>query len=722
MIYIFLFVLGFVSLGFQIILLRESLAVFSGNELIIGIFLANWMAVTGSGAYIAGVFINRINPPRRDKLFILLIISVGIIMPLEIILIRFTKQFLQTIPTETLGIIPALFFMFIAVSVICFLFGVWFVFAVKMFTEDTSAGKIYAFETFGAVFGGLITSIILIKYFNTFQISLFFSLLVFIVFAVFFSPKGKYYVFAILAIIFLFKSGAIEKYSLSYSWKPFNLAESKESIYGRISAVEDENEYDFYENSNRVYSTVSRASNEEIVHIPLLLSKGCKNVLMLGGGGNNIYEAMKHPVEKLIYVEPNRVLLGFLKKYSGEKIEKALNEAKLKIIVSDGRFFIKKTAEKFDCVIIDVLPPMTGMDNRYFTYEFFNEVKNILNPAGILIFPVSSSENYMSGELKLLSASVYKTAGKIFSHRRVVPASNNYFICSSEDFNIKPDILIKRIEKKRIETGYLTAHYLKYILRADRVKRINEWVAEKKDIALLNKDFYPVCYFYGLNYWISYFGKTLPEKMISFALSREFAAIPVFIYTGLVIFFVKIKKFIFQTIIIAVSCSSVILEILIIFAFQSVCGYIYYKIGILLSLCLLGIGIGSYMADGVPVKKENIITVIKTTLFCMVLFSCMLPFIFGLSAGGYVLGGFIEPLFYILVSFAGFFTGVIFPLVIKQHSDMQERKIGKFYGFDLAGAMLGSVSSTMIFIPLFGINNTCFLAAFFVFLLIFFIK
>lgn len=752
MVYTFLFILGFVSLGFQIILLRECLVIFSGNELVIGIFLANWMVVVGAGSYIAGTFVNRISPPRRiDKLFNLLTFLAGIIMPVEIFFIRFIRQFLQKAPTEMLGILPVLLFTFIAVLFVCFLFGVWFAFAAKIFLrnsepEENVAGRLYAVETFGAVLGGLIVSIIFIKYFNAFQISLLFSLLIFVALAIFnllHAPPDKsggcilkkYYIFAILAIILLLKSGTIEKYSLSYSWKPFNLAESKESIYGRISAVENENEYDFYENSNRVYSTVSSAANEEITHIPLLLSKGCKNVLLLGGGGNNIYEVMKHPLEKLTYVEPNAVLMEFLKKYSNEKIKKTLNAATIKIIGSDGRFFVKNTAEKFDCVIVDVLPPMTGMDNRYFTYEFFNEVKDILTPAGILIFPVMSSENYMSGELKLLSASIRKTAGKIFDYCRVVPASNNYFICSGIDFDIKPDILIKRIEKKRIKTEYLTAHYLKYILRADRVKRINGWVTEKKDIASINSDFYPICYFYGLNYWISYFGKTLPENMLSFAVSWKFAAILVFIYIGLISFFVKIKKFILQTIIIAVSCASVILELLIIFTFQSVYGYVYYKIGILLSLCFLGIGIGSYMADrilvnpptnsptiGGGVKKQNTVAIIKTTMFCMVLFSCMLPFIFRFSARGCVPGGFVEPLFYILVSLAGFFVGIIFPLVIKNYSDMQERKIGKFYGLDLAGAMLGSVSATLIFMPLFGIGNTCFLTAFFVFLLIFFIK
>ncbi len=44
--------LGFTSTITQIILLREFLSVFYGNELVIGIILGNWMIITGIGSYL----------------------------------------------------------------------------------------------------------------------------------------------------------------------------------------------------------------------------------------------------------------------------------------------------------------------------------------------------------------------------------------------------------------------------------------------------------------------------------------------------------------------------------------------------------------------------------------------------------------------------------------------------------------------------------------------
>ena len=65
-----LFTLGFSSLITQVYLLRESIAVFNGNELVIGIVLGNWMLLTGGGAFL-GKFFGKI----RGKISFLIFLS-----------------------------------------------------------------------------------------------------------------------------------------------------------------------------------------------------------------------------------------------------------------------------------------------------------------------------------------------------------------------------------------------------------------------------------------------------------------------------------------------------------------------------------------------------------------------------------------------------------------------------------------------------------------------
>ncbi len=49
-----IFTIGFCAIPAQVILMRELLMVFGGNELFIGLFLAVWMLLTAAGSYMAG--------------------------------------------------------------------------------------------------------------------------------------------------------------------------------------------------------------------------------------------------------------------------------------------------------------------------------------------------------------------------------------------------------------------------------------------------------------------------------------------------------------------------------------------------------------------------------------------------------------------------------------------------------------------------------------------
>ena len=47
---IVIFVLGFCAIPAQVVLMREFILIFGGNELIIGLFLAIWMLLTAGGS------------------------------------------------------------------------------------------------------------------------------------------------------------------------------------------------------------------------------------------------------------------------------------------------------------------------------------------------------------------------------------------------------------------------------------------------------------------------------------------------------------------------------------------------------------------------------------------------------------------------------------------------------------------------------------------------
>ncbi|MEE8190719.1 MAG: hypothetical protein V3T79_03870, partial [Candidatus Scalindua sediminis] len=80
----------------QVLLIREFLVVFFGNELCIGIILGTWFFGVAFGAVFGGRIVNRFR--NHLSAFILILISMCVILPLEIILIRVLRYILD-VPT-----------------------------------------------------------------------------------------------------------------------------------------------------------------------------------------------------------------------------------------------------------------------------------------------------------------------------------------------------------------------------------------------------------------------------------------------------------------------------------------------------------------------------------------------------------------------------------------------------------------------------------------------
>jgi spermidine synthase len=670
------------------------------------------MVWTGIGAFIAGLIASRLKDLRKAHSKI--IFYAAAVMPFEIFFMRWLRPFLQKVPTEMLGLTPLLVISFVSVMAICLLFGAWYVLSAKIFLPDAELGQkdfgevsgtTYSIEALGAVAGGLLSSMFFIKIFNSFQMSIFYSLALFLFLAVFSSKNN--YVYVLLAIVALFFSGRIDRASNSFQWFPFEVAEAKNSIYGKISVIKTGEDYDIYLNSARVSSTYLLPSNEELIHIPMLLSGSSPKTLILGGNCKDVEEALKYGAGGLVFPEPDSVYLKLLKKYAcGSGL---LDRRRVRIPQVDGRFFIKRTTETFDCIVLDVPPPLTGAANRYFTLEFFREVKKILTPGGALIFPLLSSENYMSEELKFLSASIFKTAGSVFKYCYVIPGSNNYFLCSQTQLNLSPELLAAQIKKRNIQTTFLTTYQIKYILRSDRKERLAGWVKEKQEEAIINRDFRPVCYFYGLNYWLSHFGRTTFVKFLQNDVLYELFFGFIILYSVLAIVFKITGKMFLPATMFAVSFAGMMLELLTIFAFQSTYGYVYYKIGLLLALCLLGISAGSFFAGKSVAEQGSGAGAIKKTVLAMAAFALGLPAVFKLLSDNPSIA---EPVFYATIFIPGLFVGIVFPLVNKLYNEEKIKTIGNFYSVDLLGATAGSLAASVVFIPLFGLGFSCLITGF----------
>ena len=115
----------------------------------------------------------------------------------------------------------------------------------------------------------------------------------------------------------------------------------------------------------------------------------------------------------------------------------------------------------FDVVIVDVPAPSTSQINRFYTAEFFAEVKRVLAKDGVLSFSLGQYENYVSKELARMLASANATLKLSFRNVLVIPGGRVFFVAS--DGKLSPNIAA-RLEQRRIPTQFVNRHYLDAML------------------------------------------------------------------------------------------------------------------------------------------------------------------------------------------------------------------------------------------------------------------
>jgi predicted membrane-bound spermidine synthase len=121
--------------------------------------------------------------------------------------------------------------------------------------------------------------------------------------------------------------------------------------------------------------------------------------LLIGLGGGSLAMELKNMGFRVDAVELDKRVQGVAEKYFGFEPDG------VNVYVDDGRHYIRTAEKKYDLVIIDVL---NGEIQPYhmFTMESFAEMKQILEPDGLLII---NNQGFLLGEKGLGARSIFKT-------------------------------------------------------------------------------------------------------------------------------------------------------------------------------------------------------------------------------------------------------------------------------------------------------------------------
>jgi spermidine synthase len=662
---------GITSVATQLVTIREFLTQFHGNEITISLVLFCWLFLTGIGSF-AAKGVKRTNL----KVYSLLILVIAVWPLLQLIAIRGLRETFFTHGVSP-GFYPIFFYILASITPYCLLTGFILPHALKVLTERQhgfESGDLYLTDSIGDIIGGALFSFVLVYWLNPFStIAITSSLLILVAFVLLIKTRGYILLLVAVGITSMFygyaANGCFERLTLAGQYG--NIEQYLESPYGRIVITGEASQRTFWESGSPLYSGSNLIASEEKVHYGLCQLERVENVLLVSGGlGETIAEINKYSPAHIDYVELDPMLtetavsLGVLKQAPF-----------LEIMNTDGRSHIKKTKRKYDAIIIDLPDPDTFQINRFFTSEFFSLTKKILKDGGVLSISMEYSPNYISDIRREKFSTIYNTARRHFRNVLVLPGEDAYFLC--RDGNLWGDIPARLMEKS-ISTAYIDGYFYGNVTE----ERIKQLEASLDKTVPINTDFNPNLISIVFRQWFIKHG-TSPHYVL-------------FAFLGLVvIYLIFIRKQ--EYVLFSTGLAAMGVEMLVIFAFQVVYGYIYLKIGAIVTAFLMGLLPGALLGNFRKHRRGTFDLKVSEVLLLLLL---ALFYFWAVC-----LRNELHALYYMIYCFLfSFVCGFQFPIVAGMIGEKESPAAGCLAA-DLAGAAVGTLVTGTILIPLWGIQT-----------------
>ncbi|MFA5118018.1 MAG: hypothetical protein WC695_04090 [Candidatus Omnitrophota bacterium] len=723
--------IGLSGIVAQIVLLRELLTAFYGNELIIGVIFANWILWESLGVILCAPLACRMK--NAFNLCCAFLLAFACAFPASVFITRIFKTLAGISVGEATGF-SAVFLATLAVnSITGFLHGGLFSCALKLnaqYRSHPSLGiaNVYALETVGTLLGGILLSFFFLGHWNSFQTAhliAFAHLSAVVIICVYFN-RGRcrrYLLGLTLGLGMLFLSvpaDFIHKRSLHIQWKGVEVQEYKNSVYGNIMVTKRLGQQTvFYNGIPAIVTPVPDiVSLEEFAHFPLLLHEQPKNILVINAAaGGFIREILKHGPERLDYLELDPQVIAMLKKYPTALTAEELSNQRVRIFPVDGRFFIRTTTTKYDIVLIGVSGPGDLSSNRFFTLEFFDLLKKTVNPKAIIAFRLPGSQTYFSKELLDLNSCIYQGLRSVFPCVRVIPGDLTLYCASTDNtiLSLNAGDLMRRFEERFIRSPVISLPYLGY--RFNEASERDLLIALQNTAAGENRDMFPVALYYMQSFWNKQFS---PGLVRFFSLLRVFnmrtAAAVIFLglASALLIFRKKPKSLHDLSILYSIATTGfagMLLNLILIFTFQVYYGFIYQWIGILVAVFMAGAAMGSFVMTRESESLERSLGLMRFFEGAVLMFSLLLAFIL---KENFMNRGTAYMSFLTLFLVSGILVGAEFPLACRlflKSSEQASMAGSVLYFVDLAGGWAAGLLGGIFFLPILGVFKSCVLLA-----------
>ena len=661
---------GIASVVTQLVLIREFLSQFQGNEIVIALILFSWLMLGGLGTLLARLATGS----RLATLQALYGLSLALVLFSTPTLFgaRLLRDLVFT-RGASVGFYPTFVYIASVTAPYALLIGFLLplsLFVLRAYRPEYPGALVYIWDNIGDVGGGVLFSFLIVFWMTPVQ-AIVTAHLPLLTAVLFLRPSdrrpGPARMLAVAAMFLALAAAVVaEKATLTPSRS--ELAHYRETRYGRITVVRQQELVTLFQDGAPLLSSQDEAAAEEAVHYALAQLEDPKRVLLISASAGVMEELEKYRLESIDYVELDPDLTEVLFEFNLLKRIPAL-----RVIHADGRAFLAGASPGYDAILVNLNDPQTFQTNRFFTDRFFSLARSRLSEQGVLGFSMGGYDSYLAEPQRRKLSSIYHTAKAYFSDVLMLPGERVFFICSNRPLQTGvPDLL----RRKGIATLYISDYYEGNVTP----ERISYLRGQMYPAAPPNTELAPYVMRAVFSEWFAKFDSSPLWFMGAIACVLGFY----FWHAS------RVEFVLFSTGWITMGS-----EILIIFAFQIFFGYIYFQIGIIVTVFLAGLLPGALWGRRLAARARRVLILSDIALIGLL----------GVTFAAVHAGDPLGQSFYLFLGFAVSFTcGLQFPAALRLRGDDGRAAPGVFSA-DLIGAALGTLATSTILIPYLGITG-----------------
>ncbi|MFZ2146206.1 MAG: 4Fe-4S binding protein [Sedimentisphaerales bacterium] len=761
-----IFVYGLFTIAAQALLFREFITTFEGNDISVGIFFASWFLWVGLGA--AVVYRAQIIAEKLLKNVELLFLSYLPAFILQLILIIQARELVGVESYALWSVWTMLIVSIVVNAPVSIITGMLFPIACRWVEENRKlplaeprarrgpVSQVYIIEAAGSFAGGLGVTVLLALGISSARIFFILAILVSLSAALNKLKAASQYgdttlinsgkikaqlmfllPLCILLCLFIRADKTLMRYVRVVKWTKLLPADS---LAGSFQTAQAEYLYGVYQSQWVVMcqgSVIETLPNEsatgQIAAIGLCQKPDSTDVLVIGSGLGLCRQFLHLPqIEMVRWAHCDSEYMQEVDRVIPQELK--ITDNRLHRLTGDIRVLLAEKKRLYDIVILNLPDATSSVLNRYYTLEFYRQVKSSLKPDGIFQVRVAGGENIMGTELVNLGASTKSTLEKVFAKLVLTPGEDTWFIASAPAGDERgltgdPGTLRDRFAGIKNANRLFNPQALLSVYLPDRAATAvkNYSSADLPEELLINRDSRPLTHLYSLLLAAKQSGAPVTKLIKYLALAGPLAfVVPVLVFIVLrIIYILRTAQqdnpqstgclaadalrhksgFDSSFLVFSAGWVAIGLVIVLMYLYQTRFGSLYLYIGIVSSLFMVGLTIGAaltryLLAGGRKVQPEKLLFAV---IFAHSLIFCAIAF--------WPDEQWTHLTFLVAFVLCGSCAGCYFPIAARQLADSAfetGRAGSKLETADHIGASVGGLLTSLALVPVLGAQVTLF--------------